>query len=198
MLFSSARRIRLAPVLLALLAALMFAPSAFARGHHNNWGVSLGFSGPGYSIGYSDCRNCGRGYVSGNFYGGYSGGYGGYNGGYGGYNGGYGGYYSGYGNYYGSYGGGYYSSSYYPTYYNTYYPSYGAVYYDYPSYRRNYRPVTRRVVRYDNSRYNDYRGRDSYRDDRRDDRRDERRHDSRDYAERDRGYSRRAAYYDRD
>ena len=157
MLFSSARRIRLAPVLLALLAALMFAPSAFARGHHNNWSVNLGFAGPGYSIGYSDCRNCGRGYVSGNFYGGY--------------------------------GGGYYPSSYYPT----YYPSYGAVYYNYPTYPRRYRPVTR-VVRYDNYRYNDYRGRDRYRDDRRDDRR----HDSRDYGDRDRGYSRRAAYYDRD
>ena len=174
MLFSSARRIRLVPILLALLAALMFAPSAFARGHHSNWSVNLGFAGPGYSIGYSDCRHCGRGYVSGNFYGGYSG----YNGGY--------------ASYYGGYGGGYYASSYYPTYYNSYYPSYGAVYYNnYPSHRRSpryYRPVTRRVV-YSNSYYNDDR-RDSrrYRDDR---------HRNADRYDNDRGYSRRAAYYDR-
>ena len=64
---------------LALVAALLIAPSAFARGGHhgghNNWGVSIGFSGPGYSIGYSDCRHCGRGYVSGSFYGGYYPGY---------------------------------------------------------------------------------------------------------------------------
>ncbi len=177
--FSSSRRLRLVPVVFALLAALLFAPSAFARGgHHNNWGISVGFSGPGYSIGYSDCRHCGGGYVSGNFYGGY---------------------YGGYGNYYGGYSGGYYPVSYYPSYYDSYaYPSYGygASYYTYPSYR-HYRPVTRRVVRYDNYYYNDYhddyRGRDRHRDNRRDDRR----HDSRGYADRDRGYSRRASYYDR-
>ena len=142
--FLSSRRLRLVPVLFALLAALLFAPSAFARGgHHNNWGISLGFSGPGYSIGYSDCRHCGGGYVSGNFYGGY---------------------YGGYGNYYGGYG-----SNYYPSYYDSYaYPSYGygVSYYNYPSYR-HYRPVTRRVVRYNTYYYNDYRGRDHYRDDRR-------------------------------
>lgn len=165
---SSSRRIRLVSGLVALVAALMFAPSAFARdGHHgrghNNWGISLGFSGPGYSIGYSDCRHCGGGYGSVSFYSGYSG-YGGY--------------------------GGYYAPAYYPAYYDNYsYPSYGAVYYSYPAYR-HYRPVTRRVVRYDNYYYDDYRGRDRHRD--------SHRRDSRDYAERDRGYSRRAAYYDRD
>jgi len=170
MLFTRTRQIRLFSAAAALIVAMLFAPSAFARGghhghhggsHHNNWGISLGFSGPGYSIGYSDCRHCGSGYVSGNFYGGY-GGYGGY-----GYN------------------------SYYPAYYDSYYyPGYSVGYYDYPSYR--HRPVTRRIVRY-NTYYDDGpRRHDGYH-------RGGRSHgrDSGDYGDRDRGYSSRAAYYDR-
>lgn len=179
MLIATAPRIRLAS-LLFVLAALMFAPSAFARGHHNNWGISLGFSGPGYSIGYSDCRHCGRGYVSGSIYGGYSPGY-------------YGSSYS--SSYYGgSYSPGYYDSyyAYSPGYYNSYYPSYGSSYYGYSWYRpysHHRRVVSRRVVRYDNY----------YDNDRRDHRRghDDRRERSHRSGDDDRGYSRRAAYYDR-
>lgn len=164
-------RFRIFSAAMALAAAMLIAPSAFARGGHhgghggghNNWGVSIGFSGPGYSIGYSDCRHCGRGYVSGSFYGGY-----------------YPGYYA-------------------PAYTSSYYydgPYYGSSYYAYPAYYptyRHYRPVTRRVVRYDNYYYND-RGRDHRRHD---GYRSDRSRHGRDYGDRDRRYSR-AAYYDRD
>lgn len=184
MSFSTHSRIRLASLLAVILAALMLAPSAFARGgHHSNWGISLGFSGPGYSIGFSDCRHCGRGYVSGSVYGGNSPSY-------------YGGYSS--PAYYGGY------SSYSPGYYDNYYPSYGASYYGYSSYRpyrhhRNHRRgSSRHVAHYDNY-YRD--GRRDHRDHRRsrDNRssRNDRRSRSHSYGDRDRGYSRRAAYYDR-
>lgn len=181
-------RFRVFSAAIALVFAMLVAPSAFARGghhggHHNNWGVSIGFAGPGYSIGYSDCRHCGSGYVSGSFYGGYGSGY-------------YGGYGSGY---YGGYSSGYYA----PVYSSSYYydaPYYGVTYYNsypayYPSYRpyRHHRPVTRRVVRYDNYYYND-RGRDHHRGD---GYRSDRSRHGRDYGDRDRRYSR-AAYYDRD
>jgi hypothetical protein len=127
--------------ILLFVVAMFMAPSAFARGHV---GVSIGFSGPGYSIGYSDCRHCGGGYWGGSVYGG--------------------GYYApGYASYaYPSYGPAYYNS------YPAYYPSYGSSYY-YSD--RHYRPVNRRVVhrdvRYydDRGRRDDYR-RDSYRNDR--------------------------------
>lgn len=57
---------------LTAVIALAAAPSAFARSHTS---VSIGFSGPGYSVGYTDCHHCGgwgrsHGYAS--FY---SGGY---------------------------------------------------------------------------------------------------------------------------
>ena len=188
-MYATSHRIRLFSAAAAMLVALLLAPGAFARGNHDNWNVSVGFAGPGYSIGYTDCRNCGRGYVSGsfssgNFYSGY-GGYGSYAG-YGGY-----GSYADYGGY-GGYGGAHYSSSHYPAPYNSYYPSYGAVYYNsYPSHRRgnrHYRPVTRRVVHYENYYSEDHRDSRSYRDDR---------HRNADRYDNDRGYSRRAAYYDR-
>lgn len=84
---------------LLIAAGLVLAPSAFARGHVSV-GVNIGL--PGISLGYSDCRHCGRG----GYYGG--------------------GYYSGYAAPV------YYSPAYYePAYYEpAYYPSYGAVYYD--------------------------------------------------------------------
>lgn len=158
------------------LLALAFAPGAFARGHTS---VSIGFSGPGYSIGYSDWGR-GHGGWGASFYGG---GY--YGGGYG-----YGyapivdrGYY-------------YRHPSYYPSYYPTYYPSYGYGYdygygRSYPrSYYRHDRPVVRRVVH-----YNDYDRRDDRRHDRDYDRRDSYRND-RDYSRRDRDYGR-GGYYDR-
>ncbi|SFN26259.1 hypothetical protein [Dokdonella immobilis] len=163
----------------ALILALFVAPSAYARGGHHgghhgghgsNWGVSIGFAGPGYSIGYSDCRHCGGGYVSGSFYGGYYG---------------------------GGYPVGYYGPSYSSSYYD-YYPSYGtSYYYSYPAYYpsyRHYRHAPRRVVHYDGY----YRDHDRGRDHRRHDgyRGDSRHHD-RDYSRHDRGYSSRAAYYDR-
>jgi hypothetical protein len=161
----------------ALVAALLIAPSAFARGghhggghhgggHHGNWGVSIGFSGPGYSIGYSDCRHCGRGYGSSAYYGGY--------------------YTSPY------YAPSYYSSYYSPAYNSGYYdgPYYGSVYYNSPRHYRHHRPVTRRVVHYNNYGHRD-------RDDRRHDgRRDDHRRGN-DYGDRDRQYSR-ARYYGRD
>jgi hypothetical protein len=172
MFFTPSRRIRFYSVIAALAVALMFAPSAFARGGHHggghhggghyggghsNWGISLGFSGPGYSIGYSDCRGCGGGYVSGSYYGGYS--------------------------------SGYYAPTYYPSYYD-YYPSYGSAYYGYPVYRdyRHHRSGPRRTVRYDGYYDRHYRG---------DHDRDDRRHSSRGYGDHDRGYARRSAYYDR-
>ena len=51
---------------LATGLALTAAPAAFARSHYS---ISIG--GPGYSVGYSDCRHCGGhwgGYVSGGYY----------------------------------------------------------------------------------------------------------------------------------
>jgi hypothetical protein len=86
---------------LLIAAGLVLAPSAFARGHVSV-GVNIGL--PGISLGYSDCRHCGRG--------GYYGGGGYYDGGY----------YSGYAAPV------YYSPAYYePAYYS--YPSYGVSYY---------------------------------------------------------------------
>lgn len=127
-------RFRLALFGLLAAFALTLAPSAFARSHV---GVSIGFAGPGYSVGYSSCRHCG--------WGGYGYGYGGY----------YGGYYAPSVSYtyaapyYGySYGPSYYESSYYgPSYYgpSNYRPSYGVVYHDRaPVHRRS----TVREVRY--------------------------------------------------
>jgi len=59
---------------LALIAvvALAAAPSAFARSHTS---VSIGFSGPGYSVGYTDCHHCGWGGRSYGHVGFYGGGY---------------------------------------------------------------------------------------------------------------------------
>ncbi len=162
--------------------AMLAAPAAFARDHgrgHGHLGISIGFSGPGYSIGYSDFGHGRRGW-GGSLYTGYAG-YGGY----------------GYGNYYRpSYYApivdrGYYYS--YPAYYPTYYgPTYyGGYYGSYDSHR----PVTRRVVHrtvryYDRDdrdhrhrRHDGYRG-DSYRNDR-------------DYRRRDDAYGRGGGYYDR-
>jgi hypothetical protein len=98
-------------------AGLALAPAAFARSH---WNVGIGIGLPGISIGYSDCRHCGRGW-GGNYY------YGG-------------GYYGGYSSYYAPayYGPTYYSPSYYDAGYygpSYYYPSYGVRYYDRPSHR---------------------------------------------------------------
>lgn len=190
MLLSTHSRIRLASLLAIVVAAFLLAPSAFARGHHNSWGISLGFAGPGYSIGYNDCRHCGGSYVIGNFYGGYSSP--------------------------GYYGGSYYGSSYSPGYYGGYssyspgyssygypsygYPSYGASYNYYPSRRSNRhhrRTVTRRVVQYDTYYTNDRRDHRSSRSSR--SHRNSRRSNSYGYGygDRDRGYSQRAAYYDR-
>lgn len=153
-------------LLAALVAfAAMFAPSALAR---DNWGVSIGFAGPGYSVGYSDCRHCGRGAWSAGFYGG----------GYGYHRPSYAGYYA-----YPSYSPRHYYS--YPAYYPAYYPSYGYAYYDRPRHR-SHRPPKRIVhqeVRYHESRHDrrdGYYSRDTYRNDR-------------DYG-RDRGYAR-ANYY---
>ena len=93
-------------------AGIALAPSAFARGH-----VSVGIGLPGLSIGFSDCRHCGRGW-GGNYYGG---GY--YGGGYG----------------YSSYSPAYYAPAYYSAgYYDDYYPGYGAVYYNRPIHRSYY------------------------------------------------------------
>ena len=155
------------------LAALAFAPGAFARGHHTSF--SIGFSGPGYSIGYSDWGR-GHGHWGASFYPSY-----------------------GYGYYdsprhYGPYRyprvvdrGYWYSqpSYYYPGAYS--YP--GSYYYpSYSKYDRRYdrpRPVTRRVVRHVEVRHHDgYYDRGSYRN-----------HDQ--YDRRDRAYGR-SGYYDRD
>lgn len=166
-------------LLAAVLLSFLMAPAALARDHHSHWGVSLGFSGPGYSIGYSDCRHCGGGYWSGSFYGGgyYGGGYGG------GY---YGGYYS--PSYYPSYG----SYSYSPSYYDYgYYPSYGRVYH-----RTTVRPVVRRVVHTRRYVDDDYYDNDGYVSERRYE--DEHYRNRGQYYERDRRYSSRAAYYDHD
>lgn len=148
MLVSRRTGSRMVLAALMLVASMVIAPSAFARGHsHTSW--SIGFSGPGYSVGYSDCRHCGRGYWSGNVYGGY-----------------YAPVYSGYPSY----------ASYGPSYYD--YPAYYGGYGYAPRYPVNHhRPVTRRVVtrevRYydDRGRRDNYR-RDSYRNDRDYDRRD--------------------------
>lgn len=165
-----------------VLFAMSIAPTAFARGHV---GVSIGFSGPGYSIGYADY---GRGYRgwSGAAYGGYGsyGGYGAYD-----THGSFGGY-GGYGSY--GYGGGHFA----PAYTGHSYPIVDrGYYYDFPRYSNVYyrteRPLTRRVVRrevryYDvqrNSRDDGYRG-DSYRNDQQ-------------YQRREQSYGR-ASYYDRD
>ena len=166
------------PALLVALVilAMVLSPSVFARSH---WGVSLGFSGPGYSVGISDYRGYGNAYGYWNGYGSNYAGYGYSGGGY--YGSGYGyaggGYYAAPGYAYPSYG---YANNYYGP---SYYPSVGVVYYN--------RPVTRRVVVERTVRYYDdgYRGNDrrqhserrSYRNDR-------------DY--RGDGYSR-ASYYDR-
>ena len=194
MLNGFAGRVRTLGVAALLACATMFAPAAFARGgHHSNWGVSIGFSGPGYSVGYSDCRHCGGGYFSGSVYGGYyPGGY--YGGGWSnGYNGGYysSHYPSSYYRYPSSYYGGYYGSYYSPSYYYQGGPWYGD-YYRTTHVRRSYhreRPVVvRRVVRYDDYYDDDRRGRDyddgSY-------------YPGRDYGDRDRQYLQRASYYDR-
>ena len=137
-------------VLGALLAVgVAFAPAAFARGHVS---VGVGINLPGLSIGFSDCRHCGRGY-------GWAGNYG------------YGGYYAG-GYYGGGYYGGGYGGYYMPAYYYTSYPVaygpawYGAGYYDDygPSY---YRVRAPRVVQrtYDGDHYRgDYGHRGRYYD----------------------------------
>jgi hypothetical protein len=62
-MLNSVRKIGL---VLATGLALTAAPAAFARSHYS---ISIG--GPGYSVGYSDCRHCGGhwgGYVSGGYY----------------------------------------------------------------------------------------------------------------------------------
>ena len=171
------------PALLVALVtlAMVLAPSAFARSH---WGVSLGFSGPGYSVGISDYRGHSSGYGYWNGYGSNYSGYGYAGGGfYGspvyaypsyGYSGNYG--YAGSYGYGGSYG---YSNNYYRP---SYYPSAGVVYYTRPVSRR----VVHRTVRYYDD---DYRG-----DDRRE--HSERRSYRNDGEYRRDGYSR-ASYYDR-
>lgn len=147
---------------LAALAvlAMALAPAAFARGH-----VSIGLYGPGYSVGYSDCRHCGgRGWYPGGPYGN--------------------GYYG-----YAPYRTSYRHSAPYPYYGYSGYTSYPSYYYGGPVYRDDYRPVvTRRVVHrevryYDRDDRRPVRySRDTYRNDR-------------DYGrDRDRGYSR-ASYY---
>jgi len=93
-----------------LAAAFMAAPSAFARSH---WSVGVNIGGPGWGVGYSDCRHCGWG---GNY--GYVGG----------------GYYS--GGYYPAY---YAAPVYYGSYYPAYYPAASVYYYDRPSYYRHHR-----------------------------------------------------------
>jgi len=107
---SSLRKYSVRFALLSLLAAFAFAPSAFARSH---WNVGINVGGPGFSVGYSDCRHCGYGWA-GNY--GYVSSY-------------YPAYYSAPVYYGGYYGGGY--GGYYPTYSSVYY-------YDRPSYRRGY------------------------------------------------------------
>jgi hypothetical protein len=117
-----------------LVASILIAPSAFARGHsHSSW--SIGFSGPGYSVGYSDCRHCGGGHWSGNFYGGY-----------------YSPVYSGYPSYVG-YGPVYYD---YPRYYDGYVTRYPVI---------HHRPAVRRVVTREVRYYNDHGRRDHHRRD---------------------------------
>lgn len=167
-------RLRSQAVLVAVIAvlALLLSPAAFARG---NVGVSIGFSGPGYSIGFSDYGRGHRGW-SGAAYGGY-----------------------GYGHGYGY--GGHYSPTYYaPTYYAPVYARHAypivdrGYYYDYPRHSRGHyrhdRPIKRRVVQREVRYYDDHHGRghdgyrnDSYRNDR-------------DYQRRDESYGR-ASYYDR-
>lgn len=140
-------RSRLVLAAMMLFASVALAPNAFARGHGHAW--SIGFSGPGYSIGYSDCRHCGRSNWGGNYYGGS-----------------YVSVYSGYPSY----------ASYGPSYYDSpvYYPSYGTSYRPY-YHDRPHRHVTRRVVTRE-VRYYDDRGHRSsnqrYRNDRDYDRRD--------------------------
>lgn len=193
MLTGFAGRVRHLGIAALLVFATAFAPVAFARGgHHSNWGVSIGFSGPGYSLGYSDCRHCGGGYFSGSVYGGgyYPGGY--YGGSYS--NGYYGGYYSGGYASYPSYYGSYYSPSYYGGYYSPGYydDSWYGSYYRPSHVRRVYhreRPVVvRRVVRYNDYYDDDRGGRDSQ---------DDGYYPGRDYGNRDSQYLQRASYYDR-
>src|SRR5690606_10260293 len=138
-MFARSIRFRVLSIAVTLFAAMLLMPSAFARGGHHgghhgghsNWGISIGFSGPGYGVGYTSGRHGGYGY-------GYAG-YSSYP------------YYSGYSGYsaysYPSYGGGYYAS------YPTYYPSYRPVHRT--TYRHHYRPVVRRVVHYENNYYDD-------------------------------------------
>ena len=157
----------------AIVAVAMLAtPLAFARDHgrgHGHLGISIGFSGPGYSVGYSDFGHGRRGW-GGSFYGGY---------------GGYGGYYR--PSYYAPIvDRGYYYA--YPAYTPSYYGGYYGSYDHYP------RPVTRRVVhrtvryydrddRHHRHGHDGYRG-DSYRNDR-------------EYRRRDEAYGRSSGYYDR-
>lgn len=103
----SRNRFRFAVLGLLIAVGFAFAPASFARSHWNV-GVNIGF--PGFSLGYSDCRHCGRGW-GGNYYGGY------------------------YSSYYAP---AYYAPTYYaPAYYSS--PAYyGSVYYDRPYYRSHY------------------------------------------------------------
>lgn len=135
------------------LVALALAPSAFARGHV---GVSIGFSGPGYSIGYSDYGRGHRGW-GGAAWGGHGYGY-----------------------------GGHYAPTYYaPAYARYSYPIVDrGYYYDYARHSRVHyrydRPIKRRVVHREVRYYDDHRSNrndgyrsDSYRNDRDYQRRDE-------------------------
>ncbi len=64
-------RFRMLLIGLFALSALALAPAAMARSH--SYG-SVSISGPGYSVGYSDCRHCGYhgSHVSVGVYGGYA------------------------------------------------------------------------------------------------------------------------------
>ncbi len=170
-----ARRSRSILIGAIVVFAMAVAPGAFARGHV---GISIGFSGPGYSVGYSDFGH-GRHGWSGSFYSGY-----GYGRGYGGY---------GYGAYYPSYYAPIVDRGYYYDYPRHYRANVGPYYRDDPYYRYD-RPVVRRVVHrtvryYDRDDRDHHRGRDGYRS-------DSYRND-RDYRRRDDSYGRGGGYYDR-
>lgn len=117
-----------------LAAGAALAPVAMARSHVS---IGVGIYGPGYSVGYNNCRGC---YYTQPYYPAYSTGY---------------------------YSSGYYAPAYYdyypaPAYYQTY-PVYGTVYYGGNYWRGNYRQGWRGNDHRWNGHRNDYRGRGDWR-----------------------------------